>query len=91
MKSIGILFTVVLLSFAPVPNQPEVTEYCGSVRNTAWHNSESINYHVYYTLAGIYVYGGEANFTVNSERYNGKPVYHLVGEGKTTSFFDGFF
>ncbi|HTH30918.1 MAG TPA: DUF3108 domain-containing protein [Lacibacter sp.] len=91
MKITAILFTVLLLSFAPATTQPEATEFCASIRNTAWHSTESINYHVYYTLAGIYVYGGEANFTVNAERYNGKPVYHLLGEGKTTSFFDGFF
>jgi hypothetical protein len=25
------------------------------------------------------------------ERFNGKPVYHCIGEGKTYSFFDNFF
>jgi hypothetical protein len=65
-------------------------EFCG-IRNTAWQSGEYINYHVYYTLAGIYVYGGEANFNVYPEKYNGKPVYHIVGDGKTNSFFDGFF
>ncbi len=78
-----------LLSFAPITPQGD-DEFC-SVRNNAWQSTEFINYHVYYTLAGIYVYGGEANFNVNLERYNGKPVYHIIGDGKTTSFFDGFF
>ena len=82
-----LLFT--LLSFNSFPTQTG-DEFCG-IRNTSFHSGESINYHVYYTLAGIYVYGGEANFNVNLERYNGKPVYHIVGDGKTTSFFDGFF
>ncbi len=82
-----LLFT--LLSVSAVPTQTG-DEFC-SIRNTAWHSGESINYHVYYTLAGIYVYGGEANFNINQERYNGKPVYHIVGEGKTIPFFDGFF
>ncbi len=65
-------------------------EFCG-LRNYAWQSSERVNYHVYYTLAGIFVYGGEANFNVNLEKYNSKPVYHIIGEGKTNSFFDGFF
>ncbi len=78
-----------LLSLTSVPTQTE-NEIC-SIPNKAWQSGESINYHVYYTLAGIYVLGGESNFSVNLERYNGKTVYHLVGDGKTTSFFDGFF
>nr|WP_294904055.1 DUF3108 domain-containing protein [uncultured Lacibacter sp.] len=90
MKNILALFTVLLLSFTVQPSTA-TEEFCGNIRNSAWHAGESINYHVYYTLAGIYVYGGEANFNIYSERYNGKPVYHLVGDGKTTSFFDGFF
>ena len=88
MKFFWTLFFT-LLSFNSVPTQTG-DEFCG-IHNTSFQSGESINYHVYYTLAGIYVYGGEANFNVNLERYNGKPVYHIVGDGKTTSFFDGFF
>jgi len=88
MKFVAVLIFT-LLSLSPVPTQTG-DEFCG-VRNTSFQSGESINYHVYYTLAGIYVYGGEANFNVNQERYNGKAVYHIVGDGKTTSFFDGFF
>ncbi|MEQ1798918.1 MAG: DUF3108 domain-containing protein [Lacibacter sp.] len=88
MKFFWTLFFT-LLSFSSVPTQT-AEEFCG-IHNTSFQSGESINYHVYYTLAGIYVYGGEANFNVNLERYNGKPVYHIVGDGKTTSFFDGFF
>lgn len=61
------------------------------VRNTSWKNGESINYHVYYTLAGIYVYGGEANFSVKLNSFNSNPAYYVRGEGKTNSFFDGIF
>lgn len=92
MKITAILFSVVLLSFAPVSTQPETgSEFCASIRNFAWQNGETINYQVYYTLAGVYVHGGHADFHINLERYNGKPVYHLIGEGRTTSFFDGLF
>lgn len=34
---------------------------------------------------------GEATFTSSLERLNGKPVYHIVGEGKTYNFYDNFF
>lgn len=88
MKFFVILF-LFLLSLNVIPAQTG-DEFC-TVRNTAFQSGESINYHVYYTLAGIYVFGGEANFNVNLERYNGKPAYHIVGDGKTIPFFDGFF
>ena len=65
-------------------------EFCG-LRNTAFSAGESVTFSVYYTLAGIYVWGGDAIFTVGLERLNGKPVYHAIGEGKTNSTFDDFF
>jgi hypothetical protein len=40
---------------------------------------------------GAYVGAGEATFTTTLERFNGKPVYHSVGTGKTYPFFDNFF
>jgi hypothetical protein len=87
------LFAIVVLMilFPKTENRKAASdEFCG-LRNNAWQSSEWINYHVYYTLAGIFVYGGEANFNVNLEKYNSKPVYHITGDGKTNSFFDGFF
>lgn len=65
-------------------------ESCGVV-NTSFKAGEIITYKAYYTLAGIYVSAGEATFTVNLERLNNKPIYHITGEGKTYGFYDGFF
>ncbi len=65
-------------------------EFCG-IRNTAFSDGESVTLSVYYTLAGIFVWGGDGVFTVNLEHMNGKPVYHVVGVGKTNSTFDDFF
>ncbi len=65
-------------------------EFCG-IRNTAFQATESILYKVYYTLAGVYVSAGEANFTATLEQLNGKTVYHVVGDGKTYPFYDNFF
>jgi hypothetical protein len=88
MKLSVFLFALCLVGFNKPVNPTQ--EFCG-IRNFAWHSGETINYHVYYTLAGIYVYGGEADFTVQLQQLNNKPVYHLTGTGKTNSFFDGFF
>lgn len=65
-------------------------DFCG-VKNTAFKEGESITMRVYYTTLGVYVGAGDALFTTNLERFNGKIVYHCVGEGKTFSFFDNFF
>lgn len=46
---------------------------------------------VFYSTLGMYVGAGEAVFSASLERFNGKPVYHFVGDGKTYSFFDNFF
>lgn len=66
------------------------SDFCG-VKNTAFQSGENVTYHIYYTLAGVYVMGGEASFNVTIEQLGGKSVYHVIGQGKTNSFFDGFF
>ncbi len=79
-----------------------VTGFCGlsftaayddtcSIRNNAFKADEEVKMKVFYSTLGMYVGAGEAVFTSTLERYNGKPVYHLLGTGSTYSFFDGFF
>ena len=65
-------------------------DFCG-VKNSAFLSGEKIVMKVYYNAMGAYIGAGEASFTTALERFNGKPVYHCVGEGKTYSFFDNFF
>jgi hypothetical protein len=68
----------------------EGDEVCGA-RNTAFQAGETLKYKVYYTLAGVYAAAGEATFTTTLDRFDGKNVYHVVGDGKTYSFYDKFF
>jgi Protein of unknown function (DUF3108) len=65
-------------------------EFCG-IKNTAFQADETVTMKVFYSTMGAYIGAGEATFTSTLEKYNGKPVYHCVGEGKTYSFFDNFF
>ncbi|MBE7173817.1 MAG: DUF3108 domain-containing protein [Williamsia sp.] len=81
-------FFTILLAFGLY--QDSGNGSCGIV-NTTFKAGEMVTYKAYYTLAGIYVSAGEATFNVNLERLNNKPVYHIVGEGKTYGFYDGFF
>ncbi len=62
-----------------------------NIYNTAFHAGEQLTYKVFYSVAGAYIGAGEATFTSSLERLNNKPVYHIVGEGKTYSFYDNFF
>ncbi len=65
-------------------------DFC-SIKNTAFKEGEVVIFKVFYSTLGAYIGAGEATFTTTLERFNGKPVYHHVGEGKTYSFFDNFF
>jgi hypothetical protein len=88
MKSIaGIVFVLLITLSIPLRAGDD---FCG-LPNHAFQASESITYRVYYTLAGVYIAAGEATFTCALEDLNGRPVYHVSGEGKTYSFYDNFF
>ena len=87
MKKI-LLSTVGLIIFSLHLNAGD--DFCG-VRNKAFSSGEQLNFKVFYTVIGVYIGAGEANFSVNQERLNNKPVYHIVGDGKTYSFYDNFF
>ena len=65
-------------------------EFCG-IKNTSFLPGEVINMKVYYNTMGMYIAAGEATFSVDVEKFNGKQTYHCVGEGKSYSFFDNFF
>ena len=88
LKPFLLLTAVICFSFSPSPMSP-ATDFCG-IKNTAFKNGEVVTMNVFYKLVG-YVSAGEATFTTTLERFNGKTVYHCVGEGKTYSFFDNFF
>jgi len=82
-----VLLTLVLCSFSVTP---DYDTFCG-IKNTAFKDGEQVTMKVYYSTLGMYIGAGEATFTTTLERFNGKPVYHCVGEGKSYSFFDNFF
>jgi len=86
MAKTGLLFLgLCFLSFKPVYEEP-----CG-MKNFAFKADEAVTMKVFYSAMGAYIGAGEATFTNSLERFNGKTVYHCVGEGKSYSFFDNFF
>jgi hypothetical protein len=62
-------------------------EFCG-IKNTAFQAGEQVTFHVYYSVVGTYIHAGTATFTTTLETYANKPVYHVVGDGKTKSSYD---
>ncbi len=83
------LFFTLLLPKAQQQPQPD-SDFCG-IKNTAFQAGEVVTLKVFYNTLGMYIGAGEATFTTSLERFNGKAVYHCVGEGKSYSFFDNFF
>lgn len=65
-------------------------DFCG-VRNTAFKAGENITFTVFYSVAGIYVNAGTANFITSIENLNNKPAYHVVGTGTSNSSYDWIF
>jgi hypothetical protein len=80
--------TIFILLFAFTTKAGD--EFCG-VKNTAFNAGEVVTMRVYYTTLGMYVGAGEAIFSTDLEKFNGKTVYHCVGTGTSYSFFDNFF
>ena len=83
-------FSALLIGLCCLSFKPSYDEPCG-IKNTAFQDGEQVTMKVYYSTLGMYIGAGEANFTTTLERFNGKPVYHCIGDGKSYSFFDNFF
>lgn len=83
-------FLVTLLTLALATRLSAGSEFC-NIRNTSFSAGEKITLKVYYSVIGLYVDAGTATFTTTLENYNGKPVYHSVGEGWSNSSYDWIF
>jgi hypothetical protein len=83
MKKISFILLLVLQLVAVEAN----TDAC-RLRNHAFSTNEKVVFHVYYTLAGLWVHAGNVSFTVKLETLNNKPVYHVTGEGSTLPGYD---
>jgi hypothetical protein len=59
--------------------------------NKSYKSGESITYKIYYHAGLMNIGAGECTFSNKLEQYNGKPVYHVVGEGKTYKSYDWFY
>ena len=88
MKKISIVFCLIIaLGWKP---QSVGNEFC-SIRNLAFQEGENITFNVFYSVIGIYINAGSANFSVTAEQFNNKPVYHVIGSGSSNPSYDWIF
>ena len=89
MKRIKLFIPLVvgLISFSHQTNNVPQDNFCG-IRNIAFQVDEEVSFTVYYAVAGIYVNAGNALFTSKLETMNNRPVYHVIGDGKTNPSYD---
>ncbi|MEO5984542.1 MAG: DUF3108 domain-containing protein [Ferruginibacter sp.] len=83
-------FLILPLCLLFISETPAQSPFCG-IKNTAFKNGELFTMKVFYNTLGAYIGAGEATFSTTIERFNGKQVYHFIGEGKSYSFFDKLF
>src|SRR5258708_37171593 len=88
--TVSILLLMVLS--VPLLAGNETPSFCCGIRNKAFLPGENLTYKVSYSVAGVkFATAGEASFNTTFEHFNGKDVYHIIGEGKTYPFYDKFF
>lgn len=85
-KSLLLLLQILLLPFAIFAQ----TVFCG-MSNKAFQGGEKLTFKVYYNMGRLWVGAGEAVFTTNVEKLNGKSVYHITGTGSTYKSYDWFY
>jgi hypothetical protein len=92
MKRVTSLFSLLLLitTLAGPFSAHAQEEFCGGP-NTSFKEGERVTYKVYYNVGMIWASAGEAVFTTSKENFNGRAVYHVVGDGRTFKNYDWVF
>lgn len=86
MKKLFFLM-ILIMGFQPISAGDE---FCG-IRNRAFEEGESISYNVFYSVIGLYVNAGSANFSVALDKMNNRTAYHVVGKGSSNPSYDWIF
>lgn len=59
--------------------------------NFAFKAGEKLSFKVYYNMGAIWVGAGLASFTTNLENFNGRAVYHVIGDAQTLKSYEWFY
>lgn len=90
MKFLRYFYTFLLLLLLSFSTYSQQETNCNIVNN-AFSSGEKIVYEMSYTWFFVWTDVGEVEFTVNSERKEGKDLLHLKAIGKSYAFYDWFF
>jgi len=83
------IFFVLLLCMAVTTAHAQY-DFC-KTSNTSYKSGEKLTFHAYYNMGFIWIYAGNAVFSVQSTMYNGRKVYHVVGDGRTAKSYEWFY
>ncbi|MBA3828814.1 MAG: DUF3108 domain-containing protein [Taibaiella sp.] len=83
----GYLFTIGLLIVQGAWAQ---NDFCG-IRNTSFQEGERMHFKVYYNVSKLWIGAGDAVFTTALEELNGRKVYHITGDGRTSKSYEMFY
>lgn len=86
MKKTVLIHLLLLITIAAKAQD----DFCGIV-NTSFREGEKVTYKVYYNMGALWVGAGQVDFTTSLENYNGKPAYHIVGDGRTFKSYEWFY
>lgn len=79
-----------LMMIAAGSVQAQSNEFCGN-KNRSFRHGEKAVYKVFYNMGMIWAGAGFATFTTALTTYDGKPVYHVKGVGKTLQSYEWFY
>lgn len=89
LKSVKKLLLALSL-LAGIPGAHAQNDFCNTT-NTAYKPGERLVFHAYYNMGFIWIYAGNAVFTVQSTTYNGKNAYYVKGDGRTAPSYEWFY
>lgn len=78
-----------LLCAAPLAMNAQ-NDFCNT-RNTAYKGGERLLFKVYYNMGFLWIYAGNAVFTIQDKEIGGEKLYHIKGDGKTASSYEWFY
>jgi len=62
-------------------------DFC-TTKNSSFKDGEKMTFKVFYNLNFVWINAGNAIFTTTTEDLNGRKVYHIIGDGKTSRSYE---
>jgi hypothetical protein len=80
---------VILLLAAPAVTHAQ-SDFCNT-KNTAYKGGEKLTFKVYYNMGFLWIYAGNAVFSIQGKEIAGQKLFHITGDGKTAPSYEWFY